>query len=214
MRHLLILALLKTPLHAAVLEAYASMQLFEGVPLDEAFKLFVCSLLHPENQPKDKQLPESQAWSHFQTVFGTEYSLQNKGTSYSMSPYAADALAGSLLFLHSTSHNPNAAFIFEKEDWISKTKESMGIPFSSEVLGGMYDRTSSAPWGSLQATTGGPVGSGGGGGKKLKKASDKADDRQRLLGGGYHHTRTVSNALLLEGSPTCLLYTSPSPRDS
>eukprot|EP00658_Telonema_sp_P-2_P024915 TRINITY_DN20024_c0_g1_i2.p1 TRINITY_DN20024_c0_g1~~TRINITY_DN20024_c0_g1_i2.p1 ORF type:complete len:180 (+),score=35.65 TRINITY_DN20024_c0_g1_i2:2-541(+) len=138
MRHLLILALLKTPLHAAVLEAYASMQLFEGVPLDEAFKLFVCSLLHPENQPKDKQLPESQAWSHFQTVFGTEYSLQNKGTSYSMSPYAADALAGSLLFLHSTSHNPNAAFIFEKEDWISKTKESMGIPFSSEVLGGMY----------------------------------------------------------------------------
>ena len=164
-KHSLANALLKAPLHEAVMAELLALRTMRGLPLDIAFRDFVCDVLHPEGMPADKQLPESQAWGRLQTLFGAEYSKQNADADVRLTPYAADALAGSILFLHSATHNANSVMRFTAHDWMEKTVESMGVPVGRSYLEPIYLRTVAAPWGTLQTIMGSQLGGGGAKGK-------------------------------------------------
>lgn len=153
-KHSLANALLKDPLYSEVLGELLALRQMRGQPIDIAFRDFVCDVLHPEGMPQDKQLPESQAWGRLQTLFGNEYAKQNADAEVKLTPYAADALAGSILFLHSATHNANSVMRFTAQDWIDLTVESMGMTVARGYLEPIYLRTVAAPWGTLQTIMG------------------------------------------------------------
>lgn len=124
-----------------VLVAYMRTFDYKEVPIDIALKTTALEFVS-----LDKPQYEAQVWGRIQSVFGEAYAKQNN----SITSRDADALAGVILFLHSSLHNPNAKNDrMTKEEFIVIGGSCLQVQPPHEVMAGIYDRVAAAKWGSL-----------------------------------------------------------------
>jgi hypothetical protein len=127
---------------ADILAKYLSTFDYRGVPIDVALRDTTCEFMS-WTRPQF----EAQVWEKIQGMFGEEYARQNEGL-VGISPRDADAMAGVLLFLHTSLHNANARSArMTEEQFVRDGSACLVTPLPAEEMRAMYARIAARRWG-------------------------------------------------------------------
>jgi hypothetical protein len=131
---------------AEILRKYLGTFDYREVPIDVALRDTTCEFMS-WNRPQF----EAQVWEKIQGMFGEEYALQNQATTaaaFSLSSRDADAMAGVLLFLHTSLHNANARSArMTEEQFVRDGSACLVAPLPAATMREMYARVAARRWG-------------------------------------------------------------------
>lgn len=124
---------------AQLLRHYLATFDYRGVPVDVALRDTTCEFMS-----WDRMQFESQVWEKIQQLFGTEYAAQNKDF---ISERDADAMAGVLLFVHTSFHNTNAqSHKVTLPQFIRDGGACLERPLPDADMKDMFERISTRKW--------------------------------------------------------------------
>ncbi|KAG8347774.1 Guanine nucleotide exchange factor in Golgi transport N terminal Sec7 domain [Trypanosoma vivax] len=122
-----------------VLREYLQLFSYRNVPIDIALRDTTCEFMS-----WDRPTFEAQVWGMIQQRFGEVYAMHNP---HSITPEDANAMAGVLLFLHTSLHNANARTSrMTMKDFVRNGNECVSVPFPEDVMRDMYNRIAQRKW--------------------------------------------------------------------
>ncbi|EAN80542.1 hypothetical protein, conserved [Trypanosoma brucei brucei TREU927] len=122
-----------------ILREYLQHFSYRNVPIDIALRDTTCEFMS-----WDRPTFEAQVWVVIQQRFGEVYAAQNPR---SISPDDANAMAGVLLFLHTSLHNANVrSSRMTMKDFVRNGNECVAVPFPEDVMCEMYTRVARSKW--------------------------------------------------------------------
>ncbi|KAH9578987.1 Sec7 domain [Trypanosoma melophagium] len=130
---------IKDPDCDRILKEYLLLFQYVGVPIDIALRDTTCEFMS-----WDRPTFEAQVWSVIQERFGEAYGAQNPR---SITTRDANAMAGALLFLHTSLHNENArGSRITMDEFVRNGNECVEFPFPEDDMREMYHRVARQKW--------------------------------------------------------------------
>ncbi|ORC87358.1 uncharacterized protein TM35_000221570 [Trypanosoma theileri] len=130
---------LKDPDCDRILKEYFLHFQYVGVPIDIALRDTTCEFMS-----WDRPTFEAQVWSVIQERFGEAYAAQNPRH---ITTKDANAMAGVLLFLHTSLHNENArASRMTIDEFVRNGNQCVEFPFPEEEMREMFHRVARQKW--------------------------------------------------------------------
>ncbi|EKF32739.1 hypothetical protein MOQ_003406 [Trypanosoma cruzi marinkellei] len=130
---------LKDPDCDRILREYMQLFSYKGVPIDVALRDTTCEFMSWE-----RPTFEAQVWAVIQRRFGEAYAAQNPR---SITVKDADAMAGVLLFLHTSLHNENMRNNrMTIEEFVRNGNECVDFAFLEQDMRDMYNRVAQRKW--------------------------------------------------------------------